>query len=123
MVVRKAFAAQVAVVGLLARVGAHVHLELLRAGERLEAAVAGVGLLPGVCSHVDHKLSALYKGFVALCTVVGSVPGVDSHMAVKLSRVFKRAIAHTALMMVGLGVGLDRLYVRGVVELVSVRLI
>lgn len=106
MIVAKVTEADVAVVGLLARVGARVDLQLFGAGESLAAARlrALVGLLAGVRAHVDDQLARLDERLLADGALVWSFAGVDAHMAMEFSGVLEGTTAHIALVGTLLGV-------------------
>lgn len=99
MIVAKVPEADVAVVGLLARVRSRVHLELLGAGETFAASRlrALVRLLAGVRAHMDHQLAGLDECLLAHGALVWPLAGVNAHVAVQLPGVFECPSADVAL--------------------------
>lgn len=96
VIVAERFAAYVAGVRLLTRMGPVVHLELLGTGEPLAAILADVRLLTGVRPHVYYQLTALNEGLRTDPAFVRALTSVYPHVAVQFTAVLERSFTDVA---------------------------
>lgn len=107
MIIAKVTETDVTMIRFLARVRTRVYLQLFGACESLAATGFGtlVGLLARMGAHVNHQLTRLYKCLLTDGTLVRTLARMDAHMTMQFAGMLKGASTHITL--VGTLLGMD----------------